>query len=285
VSSAGDLFLAGGWDGGAPLASVEVLDAATRTWSPGPPLAEATCFAAASFAPWAARHTLLLVGGGDTLWVGSVATDACSVLADAYDVAAAWKPGPRLVEARCGHGVAVLPDGVVAVGGYAGGEEYLASVERLGPDGSWRLLRPMRRARTGAGVGAGPDGCVYAAGGSPDGSGALRGAERYDPRTRAWARLPSMRARRGYVAAAFDASGDFLVHGGYDAVGDVQSSAEIFDVRAHAWRDAPLVPAAPDFDGGRGQKREQGPDSDVVGSGDPAEYLTRAQHALCLTLL
>ena len=79
----------------------------------------------------------------------------------------------------------------------------------------------MRAPRTGAGLGGGPDGCVYVAGGSPDGSDALNSAERLDLRRRAWERLPDMSDRRGYVAAAFDARGDFYVHGGYNEWGAV----------------------------------------------------------------
>ena len=80
---------------------------------------------------------------------------------------------------------------------------------------------------TGAGVGAGPDSCVYAAGGSPDGQDALASAERWDLRTARWELLPPMARGRGYVAAAFDASGNFVVHGGYGETGDVGADARV----------------------------------------------------------
>ena len=66
--------------------------------------------------------------------------------------------------------------------------------------------------------------------------------------------------RRGYVAAAFDARGDFYVHGGYNEWGQIIPFVEVFDVRAHSWR-----PATVDL--------------------DEPEDIVRAQHALLWTTL
>jgi len=46
------------------------------------------------------------------------------------------------------------------------------------------------------------------------------------------------------VAAAFDAQGDFVVHGGYSETGDVGAEAEAFDIRAHRWRALDLAHSA-----------------------------------------
>ena len=269
VTSRGDLVLAGGWDGYEPLRSCEVFDGSRQQWRPFPDMRSPRCFAAAVFLPWYAEDRLLVVGGGDTLWVGGAATTESELLVsggkdgdDDGSQHGAWTAGPSLLAPRCGHGCAVVAprDAVVAAGGYGGGDAYLASAERLGRDGRFSPLPPMTSPRTGVGLGAGPDGCVYAAGGSPDGSDALRSAERLDLRARAWEPLPDMINRRGYVAAAFDARGDFYVHGGYNEWGQIIPFVEVFDVRAHRWR-----PATVDL--------------------DEPEDIVRAQHALLWTTL
>ena len=131
----------------------------------------------------------------------------------------------------------------------------------------------MNFRRTGAGVGAGPDGCVYAAGGSPDGQDALASAERWDLRTARWELLPPMARGRGYVAAAFDATGNFVVHGGYGETGDVGADAEAFDIRAHRWRPVDLAHSA--------QTQYYGQN----GAGRTRWYLDRAQHGLVFTVV
>ena len=150
-----------------------------------------------------------------------------------------WVPAPPLLEARCGLGTAMMSDGsVYAVGGYGGGLTYHRTVEVLatgGDDGrGWAPAPVMHAPRTGLGVAAGPDGCVYAVGGSPDGSSSHCSAERLDPRVGAWERLPDMDIERGYCAAAFGATGLLVVHGGCDEEGPLRA-AECFDPRAMRW--------------------------------------------------
>ena len=170
------------------------------------------------------------------------------------DPSRVWAPGPPLLEARCGLGAAVTADGrVYAVGGYGGGLTYHRSVEALATAGAsddgrgWARAPAMTTARTGLGVAAGPDACVYAVGGSPDGASSHRSAERLDPRVGAWERLPDMDHARGYCAAAFGASGVLVVHGGCDRDRPLRS-AECFDPRAMRWLP---IPAA----GGAGPRR------------------------------
>ena len=92
---------------------------------------------------------------------------------------------------------------------------YHASAEWLDESRSeWRSVAPMRVARTGPAVGMGFDGCVYVAGGSPNGSSSHRTAERYDPRSGTWDALPRMSIGRGYCSGAMGISGDFYVTGG-----------------------------------------------------------------------
>ena len=85
---------------------------------------------------------------------------------------------------------------------------YWASAERLDLGTmAFHRVADMAEKRTGLGVCSGPDGGVYAVGGSPDGSKAHRSAERFDPRTGSWELLPRMALGRGYCSASFGASG------------------------------------------------------------------------------
>ena len=85
-----------------------------------------------------------------------------------------------------------------------------------------------------------------------------------------------MRQRRGYVAAAFATSGDFVVHGGYDAQGDVSPTGEVFDVRAGRWQEGRFPFALP---AGALAGRA------LAEALADATWLARAQHALVATVL
>lgn len=88
---------------------------------------------------------------------------------------------------------------VCVAGGYGGGQTYLSSAEYLPCDGrGWLPLPPMAHARTGFGLCYGPDGCLYAVGGSPNGSESHRSAERFDERRGVWEMLAHMVAGRSY---------------------------------------------------------------------------------------
>lgn len=152
---------------------------------------------------------------------------------------------------RCGHAVALTREGDIAVaGGYGGssedGEEiYWRSCEVLETSAQaeeWKSLPDMHDRRTGHGFSAGPDGCLYAVGGSPDGGVTNHAtAERLDMRTGKWERLREMTESRGYCAATFGMSGLLFVVGGCEGEGVTGMfpwlrTAECFDPRTGTWR-------------------------------------------------
>uniref|UniRef100_A0A7S2RVT2 Uncharacterized protein n=1 Tax=Rhizochromulina marina TaxID=1034831 RepID=A0A7S2RVT2_9STRA len=104
----------------------------------------------------------------------------------------------------------------------------------LGQD-TWQPIVSMAHCRTGVGASVGPDGCLYVAGGSPDGSRNHRSAERFDPREGKWSMLPRMTLRRGYCSATFCASGLFYVSGGIGSHDEELQSVECFDPAAGKW--------------------------------------------------
>lgn len=144
---------------------------------------------------------------------------------------------------RCGHSsVTLFDDNVVVLGGYAGGEDYLNTVEILQVDDGglshgWTVAAPMEQKRSGAAVCVGPEGSVYVTGGSSDGINGLSSMERFDPREGKWssAGLPHMCRGRGYTTGCMGSSGMFYVSGGL-ADREFVDGIECYDFRANRWR-------------------------------------------------
>jgi hypothetical protein len=88
----------------------------------------------------------------------------------------------------------------------------------------------------------GPDGAVYVAGGSPDGTIGHKGLERYDLREGKWTPLREMQSGRGYTAGCVGASDRFYVSGGLHNH-KFQSGMEAYDFRTGLWTTQEVVPA------------------------------------------
>ena len=175
---------------------------------------------------------------------------------------AAWRTVAELQRPRCGHALAY--DGrttqLYSVGGYGGGHHmepfedvsaggYHDTVETLDTQSGHVAMLPQRMAaaRTGVGAAVGPDGCLYAVGGSTNGERMLASCERYDPRRGAWEALPPMPTARGYLAATFALDGVLYAAGGaaegaYFRCGC--TALEAFDPRKGAWEVLPPLPTA-----------------------------------------
>jgi len=176
---------------------------------------------------------VVVLGGGRSIWQGATVYRSTELFDGHTET---WRSGPNMMDARCGLSAATNPRWVgdlvgfkmwsmrktttlllliiimVAVvllfhhsgsifvaGGYAGGANYLSSFEYLPSDGrGWIRLPPMQYPRTGFGLCLGPDHCLYAVGGSPNGADSHNSAERYDERRGVWEILPPMVAARGY---------------------------------------------------------------------------------------
>lgn len=227
-------------------------------WNEKQELQTARCFLA-SITDLQGR--LYALGGGESIWQGARVFNTTEVLDDplASPSACAWRSGPAMVEARCGLSAALDIHGHIYVaGGYGGGTRYSSSVEVLrvgdaseGATRGWLadVVPPMQVARTGFGLAFGPDRCLVAVGGSPDGLHSHRTAERYDDREGRWRWLPRMMTPRGYCAVAFGTSGLLYVVGGEDGNENARNRVvEIFDPRAGRWR-AWVGPGDPGKDG------------------------------------
>ncbi len=208
------------------VASSEVWDPMTGTFSPAGPLAEAR----------GAYHTATLLRDGRVLVVGGMGGEAA---AEVWDPATGtFEPAGALAEARSGHTATLLSDGRILVVGGGGIDGFLASAElwdpaaaSFEPAGSLAEPRGMHTATLLR------DGRVLVVGGEGDGEwddgGAplLASAEVWDPAVGTFGPAGSLaEARYGHTATLLS-DDRVLVVGGWHGEG-ITASAE-------AWRPTP----------------------------------------------
>ncbi len=124
----GTVFVVGGIDPSAAATETSAIyDPATDTFTSGPKMAYARTQAAAALLPGGK----VLVTGGQARLAGTTGSIAATNTTEIYDpVAKTWSPGPPMLGARYGHGMAALSGGRVLVG--VGGSA--TSTEILWPD-------------------------------------------------------------------------------------------------------------------------------------------------------
>jgi len=190
-----------------------------------------------------ADGTVLLAGGADA------ASAAVARTARFHPDTGEWTATGALHTARRLHTATRLPDGKVLV---AGGTNVatqfpppgLSTAEVFDPAaGTWSTTGAMHHARWGHSAVLLDDGTVLVAGGaavrSGQSLGALRTAERYDPKTGTWTEVaPMTDARTGHPAVVLD-NGRVLVAGGGVPVSRTDEAAlaycELYDPDADAW--------------------------------------------------
>ncbi len=233
----GRVLVAGGSDnsyGVTGLASAEIWDPATESFSPAGPLLQSR-----------GRHSATLLADGRVLVVGGVVVenDAERFLASAeiWDPATeSFSPAGSLDAARVVHTATLLPDGrVLVVGGAnpdgaspASAEIWDPATESFSPAGS--LLQP----RGWHSATLLPDGRVLVVGGR--GGDGFVPAEIWDPGTESFTSVGSLAEGRWRHAATLLADGHVLVVGGLDAALVHRTDAEIWDPAMDS-----VVPAPP----------------------------------------
>ena len=226
-----------GGDGKLPLASAELYDPATRTWSPTGPMTAARSRAAAA-----------LLSTGKVLVSGGASIGGVLATAELYDPDAnTWSATGPMTTPRVAHKAVRLPDGKVLVlgGGGGAGSAILASAELYDPaTGTWSTTGSMASPRFGHTALLLPNGKVLALGGNNGGSDVnLASAELYDPATGTWRATGSMASPRLYHQATSLPDGKVLVTGGI-TVNTVLASAELYDPATGTWSAAPAMSAA-----------------------------------------
>jgi N-acetylneuraminic acid mutarotase len=233
----GTVLVAGGWsrrdsDGKLnPLASAEVYDPGSRSWTATGNMNEARYQQTATLLP---DGDVLLAGGdiGSGLFSGGQHQLASAELYDPRS--GSWTATGNMDEARARHTATLQLDGSVLVAGGNSGRVgvSLDSAELYDPNsGSWTATGNMDEARQTHAATLLPDGTVIVAGGSTL-TDTLFSAEVYDPSSGSWIAIGNMDGDRADHTATLLPDGTVLVAGGFGS-GDIHSlaSAEFCDPR------------------------------------------------------
>jgi N-acetylneuraminic acid mutarotase len=234
----GGISVAGGPGEDIEVASAELYDPRTGSWSATGSMSEARTGGASTVLP----DGRVLVAGG---WGSTEPFGPKLASAELYDpVTGAWTATGSMSERRHGHSATLLPNGTVLVtGGNDAGR--LKSAELFDPaTGTWTTTGSLPEPFGGHADILLPNGTVLVAGGDvPSGSGAVGSAHAalYDPATRTWTMVASMHTPRLAHLAVLLPNGRVLVMGG-QKIGSPYSgfaSAEVFDPVDGTWTAIP----------------------------------------------
>ncbi len=152
-----------------------------------------------------------------------------------YDIEAnQWSAVPSMRYMRSDAAAVVLGGSIFVMGGFDGFnpvdtvEEYKAK-----PGGKWELIRHMSEPKSGIKALAWRN-KIYVTGGW-NGSLRLRSCEAYDPVTRRWTQIGSMRTARSNHSMAV-VNGRLVVAGGYDGT-STTAQVEMYDWETDTWSE------------------------------------------------
>jgi len=219
----GKLLVVGGAGSSGPLASAELLDPATGSWSSFGSLLQAR-----------RDHAATRLPSGKVLVTGGEGPSGFPEPAELYDPATGWRLAGTLLEARKNHTMTLLPSGEVLITGGEGSSGSLSSTEMYDPANDlWSSKGSLSQARASATATLLPSGKVLVVGGTGS-SGVLGSAELYDLATGSWSSTGSLAQPRKSHIAMLLPSGKVLVAGGLGSSGPL-ASAELYDPATGSW--------------------------------------------------
>ncbi|WP_324961112.1 kelch repeat-containing protein [Archangium sp.] len=225
------LVAAGNREGGrgVQIASTELYDPATGTWSSAGTLAHAR-----------EHHTATLLPNGRVLIAGGYTPSGRSSSVELYDpLTGTWSLTGSMSTARFGHTATLLPNGKVLVaGGSDGNGGALTDAELYEPaTGTWSATGSMVKAVVSHTATLLNTGKVLVAGGYEGNYRVTAIAQLYDPATGTWSSTSAMLSARDYHTATLLPNGKVLVAGGSNGsyTTNTLAGAELYDPATGTW--------------------------------------------------
>ncbi|MBJ7470945.1 MAG: hypothetical protein JHD16_06560 [Solirubrobacteraceae bacterium] len=233
-ATTGSVLVAGGFDAtGAPLATAERYDVATRTWSATGPMAVVRT-----------QHRAVLLPTGGVLVVGGeTIRNTYGRTPELYEPTRnTWTPGATMVTGRIGHTANVVTNAagateVVVTGGRTPTPATLNSVETYRPATNvWITTPSMKEGRTGHAAVTLPDGRLLVTGGINGNGGPVASTEIYNPAAPGWTDGPPMASpRAGHTLSVVDGTHVLATGGVATPGGPALATAESFDPTTNTW--------------------------------------------------
>jgi hypothetical protein len=232
----GKLLVAGGQDGlgGFVLATAELYDPTTGTWT-----------ATGSMATARFNHTATLLPNGKVLVASGYFNNSLQTTksAELYDPASGtWTTTGNLVGRRASHTATLLSNGKVLVAGGFGSQRPLLTAELYDPvSGTWTTTGNLVTKRGYHTATLLPNGQVLLAAGRDAGidhpNGEIEIAELYDPVSGTCTATGNLITARQWHTATLLPNGKVLVAGGLDSNDHPSASAELYDPASGTWTE------------------------------------------------
>ncbi|MES2596835.1 MAG: choice-of-anchor D domain-containing protein [Verrucomicrobiota bacterium] len=213
---------------GTGIASAELFDSQSGTWSQTAPLHSARY-----------NHTATLLTDGRVLVAGGYGPGIATLnSAEIYDPASGtWSNTGEMNEARHRHTATLLQNGRVLVVAGSQNDTPTSKVEIYDPvTQAWTVRAALAGSRSSHSAGLLPDGRVLVTGGW--GGQTLNTIERYDPAANTWTSLPAMLTASYSHGQVTLADGRILVGGGFGLEGSILAATALFDPATQTWASA-----------------------------------------------